>query len=322
MLTLRHRRSRSTRRWISTARSWRARLGAVVAKSSTASSRPAGLRAIVHEARRLCPLRQRQGAGGRACAHGAKRRGRQDQSRTRRSGRSGFWRPCTRLISTATEYRRALVEVSRLPRLEGAKEDRRPHLNGPGGLFGFGLGRRYDCGNQEDFGAPMAGSNTWRRSEDPRLRWLALKKGPQGLSVSFTIQVGKDERTSEVTTVYYSPDRLPFALPIPDDASDIVFDAEPAVPERDHRRNRSTPTRDFFRKELSAPAGCRCRRRTPPRNGRTRNWTTRSQGALLLHSRERNGRSCCRCNAAMTARPMSKSRCRRLRERRPRGRTE
>ena len=44
---------------------------------------------------------------------------------------------------------------------------------------------------------------------------LAFKKGPQGLSVSFTIQVGKNEQTSEVTTVWYSPTRLSFALAIP-----------------------------------------------------------------------------------------------------------
>ncbi len=53
---------------------------------------------------------------------------------------------------------------------------------------------------------------------------MTLKKGRQGLSVSFTIQVGKNEQTSELTTVYYSPTRLQFGLPVPADATDVVFD--------------------------------------------------------------------------------------------------
>ena len=80
---------------------------------------------------------------------------------------------------------------------------------------------------------------------------MAFKKGGQGLSVSFTIQVGKNERTSEITTVYYSPTRLGFALPIPGDATDIVFD------ENRPYLNLTTAgtvdaTLDFFRKQLTA----------------------------------------------------------------------
>ena len=70
---------------------------------------------------------------------------------------------------------------------------------------------------------------------------MAFKKGGQGLSVSFTIQPGKNERTSEVTTVYYSPTRLGFALPFPDDATDIVFDENRPYLNLHHRRDRSTP---------------------------------------------------------------------------------
>ena len=80
---------------------------------------------------------------------------------------------------------------------------------------------------------------------------LAFKKGRQGLSVSFTIQVGKNEQTSDQTTVYYSPTRLRFALAIPDDATDIVFD------ENRPYLNFNTAgtvdgTLDFYRKELGA----------------------------------------------------------------------
>ena len=80
---------------------------------------------------------------------------------------------------------------------------------------------------------------------------LAFKKGPQGLSVSFTIQVGKNDQTSEVTTVYYTPTRLNFALAIPADATDVVFDEN--RPYLSGITAGSTEaTLDFYRKELTA----------------------------------------------------------------------
>ena len=53
---------------------------------------------------------------------------------------------------------------------------------------------------------------------------LAYVKGQQALSIFMTIAVGSTETTTDRTTINYSPARLQFALPIPDDASDVVFD--------------------------------------------------------------------------------------------------
>ena len=79
----------------------------------------------------------------------------------------------------------------------------------------------------------------------------AFKKGAQALSVSFTIQPGKNERTSEVTTVYYSPARLQFALAAPDDAADLVFDANRALPDfNDYAA--LIDASDFYNKQLNA----------------------------------------------------------------------
>jgi hypothetical protein len=80
---------------------------------------------------------------------------------------------------------------------------------------------------------------------------FAFKKGRQGLSVSFTIEVGTNDQTTRRTTVYYSPIRLRFALAIPDDATDIVFD------ENRPYLNAVTAgtidaTQEFYRKELGA----------------------------------------------------------------------
>ncbi len=144
----------------------------------------------------------------------------------------------------------ALVKVGRLPRLEGAKElaDRtsadRVVYSVSGTVADTTAAIKKLLGDQgwKPYVAPLEPYN-WTR--------LTLMKGGQGLSVSFTIQVGKDERTSEVTTVYYSPDRLPFALPTPDDAANIVFD--------ENRPYLSVTTAqsvdaagDFFRKQLTA----------------------------------------------------------------------
>jgi hypothetical protein len=100
----------------------------------------------------------------------------------------------------------------------------------------------------------MLATDGWKQYvaplEETHTTSLNFKKGAQGLSVSFTIQVGKNERTSEGTTVF-SPVRLNFALAIPDGATDIVFD--------EHRPYLNVATAgtvdgtlDFFRKELAA----------------------------------------------------------------------
>jgi hypothetical protein len=101
----------------------------------------------------------------------------------------------------------------------------------------------------------MLGADGWKPYvaplENVHSTSVAFKNGRQGLSVSFTIQVGKNERTSEVTTVYYSPTRLNFALAVPGDATDIVFDEN-----RPYLSLLTAGTVDatleFFRKELGA----------------------------------------------------------------------
>ncbi len=116
---------------------------------------------------------------------------------------------------------------------------------------------------------------------------LAFKKGPQGLSVSFTIQVGKNEQTSEVTTVYYSPTRLNFALAIPADATDVVFDEN--RPYLSGITAGSTDaTLDFYRKELTALGwlavdGGRCRQAMAERE--TAGREDRERRRRLLYSR-------------------------------------
>ncbi|HEX5210897.1 MAG TPA: hypothetical protein VFW22_04095 [Pseudolabrys sp.] len=144
----------------------------------------------------------------------------------------------------------ALVDVGKLPRLEGAKEltERtsadRVVYSVPRAVADTTAAIKKLFGDQgwKPYVAPF---------EDRHWTRLTLKKGGQGLSVGFTIQVGKDERTSEVTTVYYSADRIGFALPFLDDATDIVFDEN-----RPYLNCVTTGTIDatleYFRKELTA----------------------------------------------------------------------
>ena len=144
----------------------------------------------------------------------------------------------------------ALVDVGKLPRLEGAKEqaDRTSKdrvVYSVGGTLAdttAALTKLLADDGWKPYVAPL---------EEPHRTLMAFKKGGQGLSVSFTIQPGKNERTSEVTTVYYSPTRLGFALPFPDGATDVVFDEN-----RPYLSLTTTgsidATLDFFRKQLAA----------------------------------------------------------------------
>jgi len=143
-----------------------------------------------------------------------------------------------------------LVDVHKVPRLEGAKDD--PARSSSDRAV-YSVARPL----AETTAAlkQMLAADGWKQYvaplEEVHTTLLSFKKGPQALSVSFTIQVGKNERTSEETTVYYSPARLNFALAIPNDATDVVFD------ENRPYLNATTAgtvdgTLDFFRKELSA----------------------------------------------------------------------
>ncbi len=144
----------------------------------------------------------------------------------------------------------ALVDVQKLPRLEGAKED--PARSKPDNLV-YSVAR--PLADTDAALKQLLAADGWKPYvaplEETHATSLSLKKGPQGLSVSFTIQVGKNEQTSEETTVYYAPARLNFALAIPDDATGVVFD--------EHRPYLNVTTAgtvdgtlDFFRKELAA----------------------------------------------------------------------
>ncbi len=143
----------------------------------------------------------------------------------------------------------ALVDVSRLPRLDGAKEDTsRSSSDSLVYSIAGSLANTIAATKQ------MLAADGWKQYVAPleaHNTLLAFKKGPQGLSVSFTIQVGKNEQTSEVTTVWYSPTRVRFALAIPADATDVVFDGD-----RPYLNcitaGRIDTTVDFYRNELTA----------------------------------------------------------------------
>jgi hypothetical protein len=115
----------------------------------------------------------------------------------------------------------ALVDVQKLPRLDGAKED--PARSKPDYLV-YSVAR--PLADTDAALKQILAADGWKPYvaplEETHATSLNFKKGPQGLSVSFTIQVGKNEQTSEETTVYYAPVRLNFALAIPDDAAGVA----------------------------------------------------------------------------------------------------
>jgi hypothetical protein len=144
----------------------------------------------------------------------------------------------------------ALVDVQTLPRLDGAeikvgrsKADRVEYtVPGPLADTIAALKTKLGAGGWKLYVAPL---------EERYWTSMDFKNGRQGLSVGLTIQVGTNEQTSKVTTVSYAPARLNFALAVPGDATDIVFDEN-----RPYLNLNSAATvdatLDFYRKELGA----------------------------------------------------------------------
>jgi hypothetical protein len=143
-----------------------------------------------------------------------------------------------------------LADVTKLPRLEGAKDDAgrsakdKAVYSVPGTLAGTTTAL-----------VKLLGADGWKPYDAPleerhsTLMWF--KKGGQALSVSFSIQPGKSERTSEVTTVNYSPSRLQFGLAVPDDAADLLFDTNRPYLNL-NTAGTIDATRDFYNKQLMA----------------------------------------------------------------------
>ncbi len=162
---------------------------------------------------------------------------------------SGYLETLQKQFFNSDNIGTAMIDVSRVPRLDGAKEDpTRTKKDSEVYSVAGTLANTVAATRQllardgwKEYVAPLDAHDTL----------LAFKKGGQGLSVSFTIQVGKNEQTSEVTTVYYSPTRLNFALAIPADATDVVFDENrPYL--GGTTAGATDATMDFYRKELTA----------------------------------------------------------------------
>jgi hypothetical protein len=155
--------------------------------------------------------------------------------------------PTPTAISTA-ESRPAepLVDVSRLPRLEGAEEDVGRSSSGQLSYTVAGSVPTTVAATRK-----LLAAGGWKQfespSEQPSATSLSLKKGLQGLTVFFTMAGGQADQSG----VNYIADRLTYALPFPDDATDIVFD------ERRPYLSCITAgtleaTRDFLDRELGA----------------------------------------------------------------------
>ena len=162
----------------------------------------------------------------------------------------GFLEPLHQAYINSDNHGALLADVAKLPRLEGAKDDAGRSAKDkavyavPGTLADTtaALVKLLGADGWKPYVAPL-------EEQHSTLMWF--KKAGQALSVSFTIQPGKNERTSEVTTVYYSPSRLQFGLAVPDDAADLVFDTNRPY------LNLTTAaavdaTRDFYNKQLTA----------------------------------------------------------------------
>lgn len=117
----------------------------------------------------------------------------------------------------------ALLDVSKAPRLANAGDP--TTLTAEKTAYSVPGNVRATTGALD----ALLSADGWKRYvaplEEPRTLSLAYVKGQQALNVFMTIAVGSNEATTDRTTVNYSPMRLQFALPVPDDASDVVFES-------------------------------------------------------------------------------------------------
>lgn len=154
-----------------------------------------------------------------------------------------------RQVYLSRENNAPLVAVSDLPHLPGGRDTgkstaERASYSVPGNVPATSAAIR-----------ALLASQGWKfyvvPLDEPHSTWLTFIKGQQGLSVHFTISPGKNEQSTDQTTVEYVGDRLQFAPPIPDDATDLIFD--------EHRPYLSltsggTPQdlREFYARKLAA----------------------------------------------------------------------
>ena len=170
------------------------------------------------------------------------------------------------------------VDVSRLPRLEGAKED---VAHASSTRLSYTVLGSFE--NTVAATKKMLAADGWKQyaspSEEPSRFGMDLKKESQGLSVFFTMPPGEPVHSG----VDYSAQWVTADLPFPDDAADIVFDSyRPYL--NCVTAGTVDATLDFYEKELALPAGCRCRRRKRRRSGRTRSSTAQ---AYYIRERQR-----------------------------------
>jgi hypothetical protein len=143
-----------------------------------------------------------------------------------------------------------LADVTKLPRLDGAKEDA---SRASADRVAYAVAST--LADTTEALKKLLATDGWKPYvaplDEPHTFSPDFKKGGQGLSVSFTIQPGTDDRTSQRTTVNYSPARLHFALAAPDDATDMVFDQNRPYLNL-NTAGAVDATRDFYNKQLAA----------------------------------------------------------------------
>jgi hypothetical protein len=137
------------------------------------------------------------------------------------------------------------ADVTRVVRLDGAVEqtDRsaadRMVYSVPGSVA-----------NTTEATAKLLAADGWQRYVAPldeKSSLMTVKKGRQAMTVSFSQTSGQPGHSS----VYYSPTWLNFAVPFPDNATDIVFDENRPYLSATTAASIEA-TRDFYNKQLTA----------------------------------------------------------------------
>lgn len=177
----------------------------------------------------------------------------------------------------------ASLDTSRLPRVAGSKET----FASPSSSIYTAPG---SVAQTAEAVVKALGAAGWRKyappfssqADNPNMRVMSLKKGPQAITVFITVAPAQGGATS----VSYSAIALANDLPFPDDAADIAFD-----PNRPYlacsTRGSIDATLEFFRKELGSRGWSRWSAKEGARTASSGEKTESGAYAHYVHENQR-----------------------------------
>ena len=202
-----------------------------------------------------------------------------------RNGRPAYLETLHKAYFNSDNVAAALVDIGKLPRLEGAKEEAARSSANRLVYSVSGTLANTHCRDSGKCWSPTDGSRMW--SHWRRNTRLIFQEGTAG-AVGVFYNSGRKKRTDQRSDLgLVLADRIEFRVADTGRCDGHRVRREQAVPQVASHPGRSKPRSTIFRKELTARASCRCRCRCRQEMAeRETGRDNRQRHARLLHSRK------------------------------------